>query len=87
VFGTYGADFGGLLLGDPVPAAAVTLGERMRADWTAFASGRGPADWPLYEPATRSTRVYDTEVTVARYPEETSRRLWTEHRFAPLPLL
>jgi para-nitrobenzyl esterase len=87
VFGTYGADFGGLLLGDPVPEAAVTLGERMRADWTGFASGRLPSGWPAYEPATRSTRVYDTEVTVGPYPEETSRRLWTEHRFAPLPLL
>ena len=102
VFGTAQADFGAMLLGDPVPASATTVGDRMRADWTAFAAGhlpaagpgrlpaagagRLPAGWPRYEPEARPTRVYDDPVTDQEYPEETSRRLWAEHRFAPLPL-
>ena len=49
VFGTFGAGFGPLLFGDPVPTAAMALGEQMRATWTAFAAGpvRG---WPAYGP-------------------------------------
>jgi para-nitrobenzyl esterase len=87
VFGTPQADFGAMLLGDPVPEAAIAVGENMRADWTAFAAGRPPADWPRYHPRERLTRVYDDPVTDREYPEETSRRLWAEHRFAALPLL
>ncbi len=87
VFGTPQADFGALLLGDPVPASAVAVGDSMRADWTDFAAGRRPAGWSRYEPQTRPARVYDEPVSGQPYPEETSRRLWAEHRFASLPLL
>ena len=87
MFGTPQADFGALLLGDPVPASAVAVGDRMRADWTDFAAGRRPAGWSRYEPQTRPARVYDEPVSGQPYPEETSRRLWAEHRFASLPLL
>ena len=87
VFGTPQADFGAMMLGDPVPAAALAVGDAMRADWTAFAAGRRPAGWPRWDPRSRRTRVYDDPVTEQAYPEETSRHLWAEHRFAALPLL
>jgi para-nitrobenzyl esterase len=85
VFGTLHADFGRMLFGDPVPGAAVRLGEQMRADWTAFAAGQ-LTGWPAYEPTRRLTRVYDDPSTEQAYPEETSRRLWAGHQFGPLPL-
>ena len=96
VFGTLQADFGAMMLGDPVPDAAIAVADRMRADWTTFAAAaarpaaaaaRPAAGWPRYDPRQRLTRVYDTQVTDQTYPEETSRRLWAEHRFAALPLL
>jgi para-nitrobenzyl esterase len=87
VFGTPRADFGAMLLGDPVPESALAVGNAMRADWTAFAAGRPPAAWPRYDPKQRLTRVYGDHVTDEEYPEDASRRLWAEHRFAPLPLL
>jgi para-nitrobenzyl esterase len=95
VFGTPQADFGAMMLGDPVPEPALAVGHAMRADWTAFAAGREaspaggrrPAGWPRYRPQDRLTRVYDDPVTDQAYPEETSRLLWAEHRFAALPLL
>jgi para-nitrobenzyl esterase len=85
VFGTPRADFGGMLLGDPVPESALALGERMRADWSAFAAGQ-LSGWPPYEPVGRATRVYDDPVTTEAYPEETSRRLWDRHSFGLLGL-
>jgi para-nitrobenzyl esterase len=95
VFGTPQADFGAMMLGDPVPPSALAVGNAMRADWTAFAAGRpaSPAPgrpaaaWPRWDPRARLTRVYDDPVTDQAYPEETSRLLWAEHRFAALPLL
>ena len=85
VFGTEQADFGQMLFGDPVPEPARALGQRLRADWTAFAAGR-LSGWPAYEPAGRPTRVYDDPVTTGPYPEETSRRLWDGYSFGPLGL-
>ena len=85
VFGTPQSDFGPLLLGDPVPGPALALGERMRADWTAFAAGQ-LTGWPAYEPAGRPTRVYDDPVTTGPYPEEVSRQLWDGHSFGVLDL-
>ncbi|HEX3752906.1 MAG TPA: carboxylesterase family protein [Streptosporangiaceae bacterium] len=85
VFDTMGADFGGMLFGDPVPESALALGEQLRADWTAFAAGR-LAGWPAYEPGGRLTRVYDDPITTGPYPEETSRRLWNGHHFGVLGL-
>ena len=85
VFGTPQSDFGPLLLGDPVPGPALALGERMRADWTAFAAGQ-LTGWPAYEPGGRPTRVYDDPVTTGPYPEEVSRQLWDGHSFGVLDL-
>ena len=85
VFGTMGADFGGMLFGDPVPEPALALGEQLRADWTAVAAGQ-LTGWPAYEPGQRLTRVYDDPITTGPYPEETSRRLWAGHQFGPLGL-
>jgi para-nitrobenzyl esterase len=85
VFGTLQADFGQMLFGQPVPESALVLGQRIRADWTAFAAGRSTG-WPAYEPAGRITRVYDDPVTDSPYPEDTSRRLWAGHSFGVLGL-
>lgn len=51
-------------LGGRRPAERIS--ERMRARWTAFASGASPdvtdaAHWPAYEPEARETLVIDTE--------------------------
>ncbi len=74
-----------MLFGDPVPAAAIALGEQMRDAWTAFAAGQSPG-WPAYTPAERLTRIFDEQEAVVPYPEETSRRLWAGHRFGVLTL-
>jgi para-nitrobenzyl esterase len=85
IYGVFTAGFGQMLFGDPVPPAAVELGDRMRASWTAFAAGGDPG-WPGYDPADRLTRIFDDPVVVVTYPEETSRRLWAAHTFRALPL-
>jgi para-nitrobenzyl esterase len=85
VFGSFGAGFGRMLFGDPPPAAAVDLGELMRASWTAFAATGDPG-WPAYASAGRLTQVFDAPPAVGPYPEETSRRLWAGHRFGVLEL-
>jgi para-nitrobenzyl esterase len=43
-------------------------------------------DTAISEPHECDTRVYDAESTVARYPEERSRRIWRERRFGVLDL-
>ncbi|MCV7251158.1 carboxylesterase/lipase family protein [Mycobacterium hackensackense] len=65
------------------PDEYVQVSHAMRTDWAAFAA-RGEPGWAAYEPNTRSTRVYDTTTTDRSYPEEASRRLWENHRFAAL---
>jgi para-nitrobenzyl esterase len=85
VFGSFAASFGHLLFGDEPAAAAVNLGSMMRGSWTAFAASGDPG-WPAYEPGQRLTRIFDDPPAVARYPEETSRRLWAHHRFGVLDL-
>ncbi|HEY1485058.1 MAG TPA: carboxylesterase family protein [Micromonosporaceae bacterium] len=74
VLGTLGADRG------------IDVAGHMRADWLTFAT-TGKPGWAAYDPATRTTRVYDTETTVQIYPEETSYRIWRTHDFATLDLL
>ncbi|AYF76976.1 carboxylesterase/lipase family protein [Nocardia yunnanensis] len=61
------------------------LGNRMRSDWTAFALNGSPG-WALYDPRTRTTRVYDTTTTDQTYPHQPSRRIWSTHRFGALEL-
>ncbi|WP_088288025.1 carboxylesterase/lipase family protein [Kineosporia sp. A_224] len=74
-----------LLIGDGPPAGAIELSARMRAAWTAFAAAGEPG-WPAYEPAGRSTQVFDTLSVVTTYPEERSRVIWQDESFLALPL-
>ncbi|HJY94269.1 MAG TPA: carboxylesterase family protein [Streptosporangiaceae bacterium] len=84
VFGDY-RSLGRLLLGPEPPAAAVALGDLMRAQWAAFAADGDPG-WPLYTPGSRMTRIFDDPQDVAGYPEKASLHLWDQHRFGVLDL-
>ena len=64
---------------------AIEVGDQMRTDWLDFAATGDPG-WAPYDPASRTTRVYDAETVVRPYPEETSYRIWRTHRFATLDL-
>ncbi|MFJ4619975.1 carboxylesterase/lipase family protein [Streptomyces sp. NPDC088812] len=87
LFGTYRADLGALLFGDAeVTEEARALSSFMRGAWTAFA-GTGDPGWPAYDTERRLVQVLDARPEVRPYPEETSRRLWEDHDFPPLPLL
>jgi para-nitrobenzyl esterase len=74
-----------LFLGPDTAGAEVVSGLFRRA-WTAFATTGDPG-WPAYDTARRLVGLFDSTLTSDRYPEETSRELWAEHEFAPLPLL
>jgi para-nitrobenzyl esterase len=84
-FGNLTAGAAAFLIGDPPPPEAAVLSTRVRAAWTAFAE-TGEPGWPAYRPRERQTWIIDTDPAVRRYPEETSRRLWAEHPFAPVGL-
>lgn len=86
LFGAAATESGRLLLGPAPPPEAEAVGARLRADWTAFAATGDPG-WPRYDLRQRLVRVYDEQPVVAAYPEETSRRLWQDHRFRARPLL
>lgn len=86
VFGIFHSPMAQTLLG-PVPSpAAEQLSTQFRTAWTTFATTGDPG-WPAYDTHQRLTRVFDTEPLVTAYPEETSRCLWQDHLFRPLPLL
>jgi para-nitrobenzyl esterase len=85
-FGTLSVGTGAFLVGDPVPPAAVDLSARVRAAWTSFATTGDPG-WPAYDAAQRRTWIIDAEPHVAAYPEETSRRLWSDEVMAPVDLV
>ena len=84
-FGNLTAGAAAFLIGHPPPPEAAELATRVRAAWTAFAATGDPG-WPPYDPRGRHTWIIDTEPTVMPYPEETSRRLWAGHPFAPVGL-
>jgi para-nitrobenzyl esterase len=84
VFGDY-QSLGRMLFGPEPPAAAVALGDLMRAQWAAFAADGDPG-WPLYTPGSRMTRIFDDPQDVAGYPEKASLHLWDQHRFGVLDL-
>jgi para-nitrobenzyl esterase len=86
LFGPFATATGPLLLGPTPPPETEALGTRLRADWTAFAATGDPG-WPRYDVQQRLVQVYDVEPVVVAYPEETSRRLWQDHRFGALPRL
>ncbi|MEV6158091.1 carboxylesterase family protein [Nonomuraea sp. NPDC052129] len=86
LFGTYDAHLGPVAIGPEHTTEARALTARIRPAWTAFAATGDPG-WPAYDPRQRLTQVFDTTPSVTAYPEETSRRLWQDHTFEPLPLL
>ncbi len=79
VFGNLTVGHPAILIGDAVEEAAVVSGQ-MQAAWVAFARDGDPG-WPAFD--SGATRIFDTEATVADYPERRSRALWTD---APDPL-
>jgi len=86
VYGTADADGEITAAGPEKVAQAEKLSELMRAEHLAFAATGDPG-WTPYDLSTRRTRVYDTDSTVAPYPEERSRTLWRDLRFGPLDLV
>ncbi|GAA3818125.1 carboxylesterase family protein [Sphaerisporangium flaviroseum] len=84
-FGNLAAGGLGLLIGGSPSRETADLSARVRAAWTAFAATGYPG-WPAYEPEGGHTWVIDAKPEVAAYPENTSRALWAEHTFGPLPL-
>jgi para-nitrobenzyl esterase len=84
-FGNLTAGAAAFLIGHQPPPEAAGLATRVRAAWTAFAATGDPG-WPAYNARERHTWIIDTEPAVRPYPEETSRRLWADHRFAPVAL-
>ena len=85
LFGTYDAHVGPVAIGPEHIAEARELTAQIRTAWTSFA-GTGDPGWPGYDSQRRLTRIFDTSPSVTTYPEETSRRLWQNHGFNPLPL-
>jgi para-nitrobenzyl esterase len=85
LFGTTDADLGPLLLGKEPPAETQQLSTHFRTAWTAFATTGDPG-WPAFDNERRLTQIFDTIPEVIPYPEETSRQLWQDHDFPPLPL-
>lgn len=84
VFGT--TPLLGFLLDPEHLPAAEQVSRLFRTAWTAFAHSGDPG-WPEYDDVQRTTAVISSKLTITPYPEESSRRLWTDHPFAPLPLL
>lgn len=84
-FGNLTVGAAAFLIGSQAPPEAVELATRARTAWTSFAATGDPG-WPAYNPHERQTWIIDTEPAVRPYPEETSRRLWADHPFAPLDL-
>jgi para-nitrobenzyl esterase len=85
VFGTAEVATGLADAGPDLVAQSRRLSELMRAEHVAFAATGDPG-WAPYDPHERTTRLYDAESTVGRYPEERSRRLWRDQRFGVLDL-
>lgn len=85
LFGTMDADLGALLIGSDPPKDAYELSARFRTAWTTFATTGDPG-WPAFDNEHRLTQIFDTTPTVTAYPEETSRQLWQDYDFLPLPL-
>ena len=87
VFGNLDRGQPALLIGDSPNPEAEALSARMRAAWTAFAA-HGDPGWIAYAVEGRLVQLFDTEPTIAAYPEETSRLIWKDHAFSdPLPLI
>jgi para-nitrobenzyl esterase len=86
VFGTAEIETGLMEAGPDAVAQAQRLSELMRAEHLSFAAAGDPG-WGRYTPHERTARVYAAECTIARYPEERSRRIWRDRRFIALDLM
>ncbi len=86
VFGNLASGQPAMLIGEGPFPEAEALSARMRAAWTAFATGGDPG-WPAYDTGQRLTQLFDASPAVTAYPEEVSRQLWQDHPFAVLPLI
>jgi para-nitrobenzyl esterase len=75
------------LFGEDPPEEAVEVSARMRAAWVALATDGEPG-WAAFDQQRRLTGVFQSGAApqAQPYPEETSRELWADHRFAPLDL-
>ncbi len=80
VFGTTDVEGEVTAAGPAAVAEAEALSASMRAELLAFATAGDPG-WPRYRAGERSTRVYNAERVLVRYPEERSRALWSDQRF------
>jgi para-nitrobenzyl esterase len=85
VFGTTEINTGLTAAGPDAVAQARRLSHLIRTEHLSFAATGNPG-WGRYRPHERDTRVYDTDCTIARYPEERSRRIWRDRRFSELDL-
>ncbi|EST24802.1 carboxylesterase/lipase family protein [Streptomyces roseochromogenus] len=85
VFGNLSSGQPALLIGEHPSPEAEALSARIRTAWTAFAADGDPG-WPAYDIERRLVQLFDTRPAVTAYPEETSRQLWQDHTFPPLPL-
>ncbi|MFD5827918.1 carboxylesterase family protein, partial [Lentzea sp. NPDC060358] len=85
VFGNEGRGQSSAVLGE-ITADTHDLAAQMRTAWSSFAVSGDPG-WPAYTAGERLTRIFDVPPSVVPYPEETSRLLWSGHRFEPLRLL
>ena len=61
------------------------MSSRMRAAWVSMATDGDPG-WSPFDQHQRLTGIFDVRPTAQQYPEETSRALWSGHRFTTLDL-
>jgi para-nitrobenzyl esterase len=75
IFGNGSTPLARRFLGSPPPAEFYVLSELIRAAWVSFATSGDPG-WPRFEPAARTTRLWDLPPSDVPYPLEGSRDLW-----------
>ena len=86
LFGSSDPMLGGSFFLGPEPSPeAEALGNRFRADWTAFAA-TGEPGWAPYDLERRLVQVLDVHTSVTSYPEGASRRIWQNYEFGAMPL-
>jgi len=85
VFGTLTSPVGAQFYGSPPSLAAVGVSAEIIGAWGSFATNGDPG-WPAYDPVNQLARVFDTQSTVARYPEQASQEIWARYPFDPFPL-
>lgn len=56
-------------------ATAAPLGDRIHATWVQFIQ-TGACDWPRYDAATRTTKLFDTEDRIVDDPNGATRAAW-----------